>query len=226
MRPRQRGLPFFAGARHRMPHRHHRSSRLPNKERRSSPGPVASERLYPWLSRETNGVRKHAQTAGKLRAARAGNMCCLALQAVPAMSQHRDRRYISATAEQVFDLIADVERYPEFLPIWRSAQIYERESDVYFTMQEVGLGPIRERFRTRTELVRPQRIQVSSPDPLFHAFGICWTLAPFRGGCKVGIELTWQMRSRALQRAIDLFLPTVASTMVDAFDKRAREVLA
>jgi coenzyme Q-binding protein COQ10 len=141
------------------------------------------------------------------------------------VTRHCDRRFIAAPAEQVFDLIADVERYPEFLPIWRSARIYEEEPNVYFTLQEVGFGPIRERFRTRTELSRPHRIHVTSPDPLFHAFSICWTLSSFRGGCKVGIELIWQMRSRPLQRAIDLFLPTVASTMVDAFEKRARQVL-
>jgi Oligoketide cyclase/lipid transport protein len=141
------------------------------------------------------------------------------------MTAHRDRRFIAAPIEQVFDLIADVERYPEFLPIWRSARVYERDRDEYMTLQEVGLGPIRERFHTRTQLLRPQHIQVSSPDPLFHAFYICWTLSPLRGGCKVGIELTWQMRSRPLQRAIDLFLPTAASTMVNAFEKRARAVL-
>ncbi len=163
--------------------------------------------------------------AGWLCAAEAGSACRPVLRAFPVMAQHRDRRYISAPAEQVFDLIADVERYPEFLTIWRSARIYDRAPDIYFTEQEVGLGPIRERFRTRTDLVRPHQIQVSSPDPLFQAFRICWTVAPFRGGCRVAIELTWQMRSRGLQRAIDLFLPKVASTMVDAFEKRAREVL-
>lgn len=187
--------------------------------------PAASQSLYPWLNREPNGVRRHAQTAGWRHVAGTDDQRGLAVRAFPLMAQHRDRRYIAAPAEQVFDLIADVERYPEFLSIWRSARIYEREVDVYFTEQEVGLGPIRERFRTRTELLRPHRIEVSSPDPLFQAFGICWNVAPFRGGCKVGVELTWQMHSRALQRAIALLLPTVASTMVDAFEKRAREVL-
>jgi coenzyme Q-binding protein COQ10 len=140
------------------------------------------------------------------------------------MTTHREARLISASVDRVFDLVADVERYPEFLPLWRHARIYRREGDVYLTEQEIGVGPIRERFRTRTELRRPDRIDVASDDALFRAFHICWTFDPFRHGCRASIALTWEVRSRSLQSAIDLLLPTVARTMVDAFQRRAGEV--
>lgn len=141
------------------------------------------------------------------------------------MTTHRETRLIAATCDQVFELVADVERYPEFLSLWRRARVYHREKDAYMTFQEIGLGPIRERFRTRTELRPPRNIEVTSDDPLFEAFEILWAFDAARGGCRASIALTWQMRSRPLQAGIDLLLPTVARRMVDAFSKRADNIL-
>ena len=137
------------------------------------------------------------------------------------MTAHRDSCFIAAGCSDVFDLVADVERYPEFLSLWREARIYAHDDDVYFTEQEVGLGLLRERFRTRTQLLRPESIVVTSDDSRFQAFGIRWTFEPLPGGCRAGIELSWEMRSRPLQRAIELLLPTAARSMVDAFRRRA-----
>jgi coenzyme Q-binding protein COQ10 len=141
------------------------------------------------------------------------------------MTTHCEMQVIAASCDQVFELVADVERYPEFLSLWRRAHVYHRDGDVYLTNQEIGLGPICECFRTRTELRRPQRIEVTSEDWLFHTFHIVWRFEPVRGGCRVSIALTWETRSRPLQRGIDLLLPTVARTMVRDFGKRADQVL-
>jgi coenzyme Q-binding protein COQ10 len=142
------------------------------------------------------------------------------------MTTHCETRLIAASCDQVFELVADVERYPEFLSLWRCARVYHRDGDVYLTDQEIGLGPIRERFRTRTELRRPHRIEVTSEDSLFETFQIIWGFDPVRGGCRASIALTWEMRSRRLQKGIDLLLPTVARSMVAAFSKRADRLLS
>lgn len=138
------------------------------------------------------------------------------------MTEHRQRRRVAVPCEVLFDLVADVERYPEFLTLWRSARVYAREADGYYTMQEVGLGPIRERFRTHTRLARPGSIEVTSIDPLFKVFRIRWDFQPIAAGCEVGISLTWEVHTRLLQRAIDAVLPTTATRMVEAFESRAR----
>src|SRR5512134_3338248 len=96
--------------------------------------------------------------------------CSLIVAPRSRMTTHCETRLIAASCDQVFELVADVERYPEFLSLWRCARVYHRDGDVYLTDQEIGLGPIRERFRTRTELWRPHRIEVTSDDPLFEAF--------------------------------------------------------
>lgn len=142
------------------------------------------------------------------------------------MTLHSDSRVINAPLEGVFDLVADVESYPDFLPMWHEARIIERESaEVYHTEQVVGLGPIEQRFRTRTLLVRPTRIDVTSPDPLFRSFCIRWDFAPAAAGCRIGVTLDWEVCSRSMQRVIAMLLPGVAATMVEAFERRARHML-
>jgi coenzyme Q-binding protein COQ10 len=140
------------------------------------------------------------------------------------MTSHRERRLVPVPAETIFDLVADVERYPEFLTLWRSARVYAREEGGYFTEQEIGLGPIRERFRTRTRLSRPDFIDVTSIDPLFKAFRIRWDFVPVGAGVEVSIAMTWEVRSRLLQKGIDAMLPMTATRMVTAFEERARAV--
>ena len=137
------------------------------------------------------------------------------------MSLYSASRIIRQPQEVIFDLIADVERYPEFLPMWKSARILGRDGNSYTTEQMVGFGPIRERFRTQTVMVRPTLIEVTSTDRLFRNFFIRWDLEPAAGGCRAGIALRWEVRSRILQKAIDLALPETAGKMIDSFERRA-----
>lgn len=141
------------------------------------------------------------------------------------MTTHIETRIIAAPRETVFDLVADVERYPDFLPLWTGVRVFRRRGTVYYTDQEVGMGPIRQRFHTRTELMRPERIEVTSTDPNFRAFHINWDFAEAPAGCRVDIALRWQVRSWLLQRAIDMVLAETARSMVDAFERRARQTI-
>lgn len=137
------------------------------------------------------------------------------------MSTHRSFRLIAAPRDLLFGLVADVERYPAFLPMWRRARILAREADTYWTEQEVGLGPIREHFKTRTILSAPERIDITSSDALFRAFRILWTFSEAKPGTRVEIFLRWEVESRLLQVAIDRALPVAARTMVEAFETEA-----
>jgi coenzyme Q-binding protein COQ10 len=132
-------------------------------------------------------------------------------------------RIISALPEEAFDLVADVERYPEFLPMWRDARIIDRKGKTYTTEQEVGIGPLREHFHTKTVLARPRHIEVTSTDGLFRNFYIRWDFDPAGQGCRISIALSWEVHSHILQKAIDLVLPETARMMVEAFEHRANE---
>lgn len=137
-------------------------------------------------------------------------------------------RLLPYRPEQLFDLAADVERYPEFLPLWIAARIRKREpgvdQTVYYTDQAVGFGPVRLRFESRTVLRRPERIDVASDDPRFRGFSLSWTFEPQPGGkCRVRLAAAVEFRSRLLQRAADRAVAAVAGEIIAAFEARARK---
>lgn len=138
------------------------------------------------------------------------------------MTTHREAREVPLPPEQVFDMIADVERYPEFLPSWHDARIVERCADSYDTEQTVGMGLLTRHFHTHTTLDRPRRIAVTSHDDFFRRFDIVWDLQPAEdGGCRIDFALDFAVDSWLLAPAFDMLMIPTASSMVSAFERRA-----
>jgi len=131
-------------------------------------------------------------------------------------------RVLPYNTEQLFDLAADVESYPEYLPWWISARICRRAGNEYYTDQVLGLGPIRVRFGSRTILQRPQRIDVTSSDFPFRRFRLSWTFEPRPGpACKTTVFAEFELRLAILQRICERVLPNVTIDIVTAFERRA-----
>lgn len=134
-------------------------------------------------------------------------------------------RLLPYGAAQLFELAADVERYPEYLPGWIAVRIRKREAGAYYTEQVVGLGPVRLEFESRVVLRPPERIDVTSDDPRFRAFRLWWIFEPQPGGrCRVSVTAAVQFRSRLLQRAAYRALGAAAGDIIAAFEARARHL--
>ena len=140
------------------------------------------------------------------------------------MAFHKERRTLPFTPEQIFDLVADVERYPDFLPLWHAAKTSRSGQDqrLYFTEQTLQLGPVRKTFRTETRMQRPGQIQVASTDPLFDEFIIKWLLEPLpEQSCGVDFSLRCKAASPFLRPIIEVVLGEAAQGIVNAFERRA-----
>jgi len=140
------------------------------------------------------------------------------------MALHSERRTLPFTSEQVFNLVADVESYPDFLPLWHAASISRSEQDdsLYFTRQTLQLGPLRKTFRTETRLQRPNRIRVTSSDALFDEFSIQWLLEDLpEHACRVDFSLRCKAASLILTPVIEVVLCEAAQGIVSAFERRA-----
>lgn len=138
------------------------------------------------------------------------------------MSSHRESRAIALSPGWLFDVVADVERYPEFLPLIREARIVARDEDTYETEQSLALGLLTHRFRTRTELMRPGAIVVVSDDRAFCRFDIRWTFSPLGDNhCHVDFALDCTTRSPFLMPVIQMLVLPMATGMVTAFEGRA-----
>jgi coenzyme Q-binding protein COQ10 len=139
---------------------------------------------------------------------------------------HSDECLLPYSVEEVFDLIADVESYPDFLPYWRRATIQRREGNTYFTTQEVGLGPFCERFESQTTLERPKRIEITSSADMFRRLELHWEFEPVaENACRVRFTQECDARSPLAQTMLDVMFYDVARSTLKAFKKRARDIL-
>lgn len=129
---------------------------------------------------------------------------------------------VTIAPQRMFDLVADVERYPEFLPLMREARIVHRTANAYETEQVLALGLLAYRFRSRTVLNPPHSITVTSADRSFRHFDIRWSFAPApAGGCHIVFSLDCEFRSPWLKPLGDVWAAQMALTTVNAFVMRA-----
>ncbi|CDH44177.1 type II toxin-antitoxin system RatA family toxin [Candidatus Contendibacter odensensis] len=141
------------------------------------------------------------------------------------LTPYRASRVVAVSGEQIFDLVADVERYPEFLPLMRKALIIRRDPRSYETQQTLALGLMIYRFRTRTELNRPHSIRVTSTDWAFRRFEIGWSFTPTPDGqCRVDFVLDCEIRALWLNPFGEVLVAQMGLTMVDAFVTRAHQL--
>ena len=137
-------------------------------------------------------------------------------------SHHDENRVVPIAPQRMFDLVADVERYPEFLPLMREARIVHRAADAYETEQVLALGLLAYRFRTHTVLNPPHSIHVTSADRGFRRFDIRWSFTPVpEKSCRIVFTFDCEIRSIWLKPLGDVWAAQMASTTVNAFIRRA-----
>lgn len=139
------------------------------------------------------------------------------------MPVHSERRVLPYSAEQLFDLVAAVERYPEFLPWCREARVTARDGDVFHADVTVGFKTIRREFGSRVETVRPSAIDVTPTGGLFRRMANRWRFTDLpQGGCLVDFHVDFEFRSRVLRALIGALFHEAVRRMVSAFEGRAR----
>ena len=127
------------------------------------------------------------------------------------------------TAEQLFDLVFDVESYPEFVPGWQSARILQRERHSLHVEQTLKAGPLTWRFDSRATFDRPTGITIESTGRPFRHLVLDWRFEPTSDGCLLALDIAWTMRSRYLERLSETMTPLMTDGIITAFERRAKE---
>jgi coenzyme Q-binding protein COQ10 len=127
--------------------------------------------------------------------------------------------------EQLFELIADIERYPEFMPGWREVVILARRSDSLEVRQGLSIGGIKLEFTTRAELHRPTQIRIYSSDSSGLDFSLVWSIieAPPLGSrvtCEVDLQPRLVLADKVMAASARLLVPHILQCLED----RAREI--
>ena len=140
------------------------------------------------------------------------------------MPTHAEERRLPFSQQQLFDLVADIERYPEFLPWCIACRVTKRESQLIEADLLVGFRMVRERFTSRVTLGAPNRIDVEYLDGPFRYLNNHWIFKPTENGCVIDFYIDFEFRSGLLQRLIGPLFNEAVRRMVSAFDNRARSL--
>ena len=140
------------------------------------------------------------------------------------MPTHAEHLRVPYSPEQLFDLVADVGRYPEFLPWCVAARVRSRTETEIVADLTIGFGPFRESFTSRVTLDRPRHVTVRYERGPFKYLNNQWEFIPREDGTEVAFFVDFEFRSRLLQAAIGVVFNEAVRRMVNAFHKRARQV--
>ncbi len=140
------------------------------------------------------------------------------------MPTHAERRIVPYAPEQMFDLVADVGRYSEFLPWCAASRVRTRTQTELLADLTIGFGPFRESFTSRVALDAPHSCHVAYENGPFRYLNNNWGFTAVQQGCRIEFFVDFEFRSRLLQSAIGVVFNQAVQRMVNAFLKRARDV--
>ncbi len=134
-------------------------------------------------------------------------------------------RRLPYSAEQIFALVADVERYPEFLPWWVAARVRRREAHAYETDQVIRFELVRERFSSRTMLEPHRRISVTGSGGALRRLELDWGFEALPGDhAEVRLSAEIAFGSYPLEALFERVLTRALGRIITAFEGRARQV--
>ncbi|MFK8068720.1 MAG: type II toxin-antitoxin system RatA family toxin [Gammaproteobacteria bacterium] len=141
------------------------------------------------------------------------------------MSKINKRVLVPYTADQMYGLVNDSSRYPEFLPWCESVRVIEQSESAIKAEVGVSKGKIRQSFTTQNSMVPGERIEMNLVEGPFKSLHGVWTFSP-RGeaGCEVSLEMEFEFTKGLLGFGFNKVFSGIASSLVDAFCQRAKTV--
>lgn len=140
------------------------------------------------------------------------------------MPTHAEKRILRYTPEQLFDMVADVRRYPEFLPWCVGARVLTQDEGALTAELTIGFRMFRERFRSQVTLERPDHIHVQYLNGPFRYLNNHWRFHAHPQGTELDFFVDFEFRSRLLQAVIGTVFNEAVRLMVRAFERRAMQL--
>lgn len=129
------------------------------------------------------------------------------------------------SAQQMFDLVADVDSYRDFLPWCNDSRVLSRDEDVMEACILISKAGVERSFTTRNRLQAGKMMEMRLVEGPFRHLEGFWRFHPLRDdACKVSLDLDFEFSNKMVTMAFGKVFTQIANAMVDAFVKRAREV--
>jgi coenzyme Q-binding protein COQ10 len=134
----------------------------------------------------------------------------------------RETRRLPYTVEQMFDLVADVGHYPEFLPWVVATRVRSDDGHEMVADMLVGFKALREKFTSRVIRDRPNRIEVIYIDGPMRDLDNVWHFRPLEdGGCEIDFCVDFSFRNKMFEMLAGQYFDRAFRKMVNAFEDRA-----
>ena len=140
------------------------------------------------------------------------------------MPTHAEQRFLPYAPEKLYDLVADVERYPEFLPWCVGARVLSHDDKVIYADIMIGFKMFRETFTSKVTLNPPDRVDVDYQKGPFKHLKNHWEFISHPDGCLIDFYIDFEFRSRILRNLIEPLFNEAVRRMVSAFEVRARSI--
>lgn len=136
-----------------------------------------------------------------------------------------ETRELPWSAEQMYDLVADVRRYAEFLPWVVATRIKSEDETVMIADMLVGFSALREKFTSRVLKDRNRSIKVEYLEGPLKNLANDWTFTPVvDGGCRIDFSVDFAFRNAIFEKLAGQYLDSAFRKMVAAFEKRAQQL--
>ena len=138
------------------------------------------------------------------------------------MPKHAETRRLPYTPEQMFDLVADVRRYPEFLPWVTAMRVRQDDESATVADMIVGFKGLRETFTSKVGKQRPETIHVEYVDGPLKYLRNDWRFCPDgEGGCLVDFSVDFAFKNRMFEMLAGQVFGAALRRMICAFEERA-----
>lgn len=140
------------------------------------------------------------------------------------MPRHEEQTTLAYSADELFDIVANIRDYPAFVPWCSGATILREDQREIVADLVIGFGPFHESFRSQVTLDRPRELKVHAVEgPLEHLMN-AWTFTPVADKTHVDFVIDFQFKSHLLDHVANDMFHEAATRMMSAFESRAHLV--
>ena len=142
------------------------------------------------------------------------------------MHRYNETRILPYSPAQLFAMVLDIEKYPEFLPWCRAARIVSREGDAFLGELIISFSHLTERYTSRVTPTAASgdaeaRIDVMLVSGPFNFLNNHWRFVPHADGCEIHLDLDFEFKSKLLDKMLGSVFGRACEKMVGAFTARA-----